>query len=168
MYEWIRFLRRHRPCAYWRLTVLRDQWELGYEVTSPLARRTLFIYGAPHYQIGTPQYPSLRVPLTDPQIWAVLSRLEESPQRFPRFLFGHEFFQVYRASIDPRYVDVRYRAVCEYLIAEAESRWSPTGEFIDQAREVIAGGHFLNQTALDYYPQWIQDGYGGVSRSPSV
>lgn len=134
MLEWVYFLRRHRLCNYWCLTVLRDQWELGYETQSPQAQRTLFQYGHPDYFVTVSQY--LASPLPEWAVRLLLRRVSCTPRRFPRFVFGHEFFQVFRERVDPDYIDIRIRAAVEWRIRSTLGLWVDP-ELDEAAREFI-------------------------------
>lgn len=113
------------------LTVLRDHWEHEYEFNSEIARRTLLQYGHPCYWVTVPQY--LTSPLPEWAVREILQRYSLVPRRFPRFAFGHEFFQLFRHNVDPNYIDIRIRAAIEWTIRSTE-----LGDWRDEELDEVA------------------------------
>lgn len=114
MQPWISFLSEYSISNWFILSVLRDQWELGYEYQSRRAELALASYG---HGLWITVNPFLPDPLPD---WAITQIVAEGQHRFPRFTFGHEVFQLIQVATTPGYVDIRYRAQIQYLFSSTE------------------------------------------------
>lgn len=68
----------------------------------------------------------------------ILVRYSFTPRRFPRFAFGHEFFQTFRHNIDPDYIDIRIRAALERAIRVQADEWEPDRDLDWVAAEILA------------------------------
>lgn len=123
---WARFLSAHRSGGgvfeYFLELVIGDYARQNYEYTSDHALKVLYTYGSP-YWVSVDNY--LDSPLPD---WAIAALLVRAPNRFPRYLFGHEHWHFYRQLADRGedgerlYTDIRRRAENELNRASHERR----------------------------------------------
>lgn len=109
---WARFLNAHsgEQFGFFRRLVIEDYARQNYEHSSEQALRVLNTYGSP-YWVSVDNY--LESPLPD---WALAALLARLPGRFPRYLFGHEWWHHYRQLADrgehgePLYTHISVRA----------------------------------------------------------
>ena len=123
-------MRRH-PSEWGIKGLLRDLHSLEYSYSTYEEQHAICRQGTGPFWITTSRY--LRDPLPT---WAVAALVagecisfgstfavaSQNFRRFPRYLFGHEWYQQTRSEIDPNYVDIRRRAATRFIFSTSAEK----------------------------------------------
>lgn len=105
------------PREYFTLNIIRDQWELKYEFHSLEAQQSLSRCGVGPFWVSVD--PFLSNPLPEWAIAAIIGgELFYGTKRFPRYLFGHEDFQVIHEVNHPGYINIQRRGFDQFYLAD--------------------------------------------------
>ena len=116
MLQWIQFL-SDSPREFFTLNIIRDQWELKYEVHSLNAQLSLSRCRVGPFWVSVS--PFLGNPLPEWAIAAIIGgELFHGIKRFPRYLFGHEDFQTIHEINHPDYINIQRRGFDQFFLAD--------------------------------------------------